>query len=227
MATLAGQGRVISNFALMHFRAAKHFSELTCQVEAAHVGKQFGSHFERISHYCSSCIVLGAASLEALINELFIARGPLQEAVPNFETYFWGGVQERRILWLFRRKKYIRGLEREHPLFKYKRALVLLSKPPFSRGHLAYQQADSLFGLRNCLIHFKPLWDDARRDVSLEQKLKGQFRESPFFESGADFVAKRCMSAGCASWVIDTVQNFVEAFAAASGLDPPKLGAFK
>jgi hypothetical protein len=44
MATMLGQGRVISNFALMHFRAAQHFATLTHDLEIEHANQPLGSH---------------------------------------------------------------------------------------------------------------------------------------------------------------------------------------
>jgi hypothetical protein len=221
------QGRIISNFALLHFRAAQHFSSMTNQIESSNRGQPLGSFFEQICFYCSSCIIVGAASLEALVNELYLAPGPLQSAIPEFDSYFWGGLEEKRCLRIFRKSRRIKGLEREPALTKYQQALELLGKRLLTRGAPTYQQAEALIGFRNYLIHFKPLWDDQRRNATLEQRLQGRFVESPFVDTGADFLAKRCMSAGAASWVVSTVENFVSEFGRASGLDPQKLGAFK
>lgn len=91
MFKVEAQGRVISNFALTHFNAAIHFASKVNEIESANAGQPFGNFFEEVSIYCSSCIITAAASLEALINELYLSPGPLQNSVDNFDTFFWGG----------------------------------------------------------------------------------------------------------------------------------------
>ncbi len=43
------------------------------EVERANMGQPFGNFFEEVSIYCSASIELAAYSLEALINELYLA----------------------------------------------------------------------------------------------------------------------------------------------------------
>ncbi len=223
----AGQGRVTSNFALTHFAAAKLFAGKVGEIEAAHVGQPFGNFWQEISIYCASCIIEAAASHEALINELFIAPGPLSQSVSDFDKFFWGGDEIRRHLFFFRYTKRVYGLERKPALMKYKKAMSILNKSPLSRTEGLYQDAEALIGFRNYLIHFKPLWDDERRQDRLEDKLNGKFEFSPYPDDGAEFLAKKCMSAGCARWAIRTVAEFVQDFAQRSELDPRKLGMFE
>lgn len=226
MITAVGKARVISNFALTHFGAAMRFSEHARNIETANAANEFGPFFADLSAYCAGCVVISAASLEALINELFIHPGPLQNSVPDFESFFWGGTETRRRYFFFKKQKIIRGIERDSALKKYKNAVRLLGKKPLSRLDVPYENAEALFGLRNYLIHFKPLWDENKRNTDLEDALDGRFEISPFVDEGADFVSKKCMSASCASWATDTVVNFVNYFAERSELDPKKLGAF-
>jgi len=231
MATVAGEGKVISNFALTHFSASKHFSNKTYEIEKANAGQPFGNFWQEISIYCASSVMTAAASLEALINELFVAPGDLQRCVQrcvgDFDTFFWGGEVTTRRCLLFRTRKRIQGLEREPALEKYKRAIRLLGKPPLSRTDNEYRAAETLIGFRNYLIHFKPLWDESRRNDDLEQRLKGLFALSPYVDGGASFIEMKCMSSGCSAWAVQTVIDFVSYFGARSGLDAKKLGAFK
>lgn len=200
------QLQVTSNFALTHLSAAKLFARKTAEIENASLGQPFGDFFGEISIYCASCIVCAAASLEALINELFIMSGPLRNAVPDFETFFWGD-EERK------------GFERKPPLKKYKRATRLLEGNPLSTDDAEYDQADSLLGFRNYLVHFKPLWHERPRDTSLETQLRGRFAISPFFGEQDEFLARQCISAGCADWAVRTVVEFIRYFARNSGLE--------
>jgi len=227
MATVFGQGRVISNFALTHFNAAKHFSEKTSQIENDNADQPFGNFWEEISIYCSSSIITAAASLEALINELFISEGELHNRIQDFDTFFWGGEEIEKACFFFNRKHKITGLERKSALVKYKKAVSLMDRSPLSKKDPEYSAAGTLIGFRNHLIHFKPLWDEERRNDNLEQSLNGLFALSPFVDKGASFLEKKCMSAGCSQWAVETVVNFVTYFANKSGIDSKKLGSFK
>jgi len=111
-------------------------------------------------------------------------------------------------------------------LEKYRRALALLKKPPIPRNQQVREDIALLVGLRNYLIHFKPLWDEERRDAKLELALAGRFPLSPFMDTGAEFIAKQCMSAGCAHWAVDSVAKFVQEFHRKSGLMPDTLRQF-
>ncbi len=227
MFNMEAQGRVILNFALTHFNAAIHFSNKVNEIESANAGQPFGNFFEEVSIYCSSCIITAAASLEALINELYLSPGPLQNSVDNFDTFFWGGSEEERCFWFFRRMKMKTGLERKPALEKYKKALNLLGKTPLRRDDDVYRHAESLIAFRNYLIHFKPLWDDEHRNERLESRLQGLFVTSPYVDAGADFLAMHCMSAGCADWAVSTARNFIQDFGARSEVFPGKFGAFQ
>jgi hypothetical protein len=227
MVIVEGQGRFISNFALTHFMAAKLFAAKTREIEVANLDQPLGQFWQEISIYCASTLTTAAASLEALINELFIAQGDLQSRVDNFDTFFWGGEETVRKFCIFKKNRQVRGLEMKPALEKYKKAVKLLERPPLSRSDAQFMAADALIGFRNYLIHFKPLWDESRRDDELEQRLNGLFDLSPFVDENASFLAQQCMSAGCSDWAVQTVVDFVDYFQDKSGLDLEKLNAFK
>lgn len=84
-------GRVIANFALQHLKAAIMFRDHLIKLETDYAGQAFGSFFEEIRSYGSACIMSATASLEALINELFIAHNsPLRTQLPDFESNVLG-----------------------------------------------------------------------------------------------------------------------------------------
>jgi hypothetical protein len=222
-----GHVRVISNFALTHFNAAKHFSDKTKEIEDANMGQPFGNFWEEISIYCASSLITAAASLEALINELFISPGDLHANVENFDDFFWGNEMTVSRFLLFKRKKIIKGLERKPALLKYKEAVKILGRAPLARTDNEYSAAEALLAFRNYLIHFKPLWDEGRRDERLEERLDGLFDLSPFVDQGSSFLEMKCMSAGCSEWAVKTVVNFVSYFSDKSGLGDKKLHSFK
>jgi hypothetical protein len=230
-ARVSGVGRVISNFALQHYMAAKLFRDHVQRIEAAHSGQPFDAFFTEIQCYCSACIFSSAAALEALINELFIEHGsPLRSSLRDFETDFWGTRSAAKCAAL-RYFRFLcrssRGIEQKPVLEKYQIALKLLNLARFNKSALAYENSGVLIDLRNTLTHFKPTWDSPRkRLVDLEDDLRGKFAMSPFFGSNNDVVTMQCMSAGCATWAVETARAFIAEFGARSKLNPSKLKAF-
>jgi hypothetical protein len=204
--------RVIAAFAFQHLKAAVTFRDHVASIEQSHAGQPFGPFFEDIRSYGSACIMSAAASLEALINELFIdPYGPLRKQLEDFETDFWGP----------------RGIERKRPLEKYQIALRMLGYPKLEQDAQPYRDAWALIELRNALVHFKPTWDPERqRNVDLTDVLRNKYELSPFPDTGADFVTMRSMSAGCMSWVTQTVFAFVQEFHGRARFAEKKIGQF-
>jgi hypothetical protein len=211
--TMGARGTVIHTFALQHFRAAMLFRRHVLEIEDAHQDQPFDPlFFEEIRSFCSACIMSSAATMEALINELFIAQGgPLRNSFCDFEASFWGK----------------RGIERKRILEKYQEALKCLGKQKLDEKTEVYRNAWGLIELRNALIHFKPTWDPLRkRQVELRDILTGKFALSPFVGTTAGFVEMQCMSAGCATWAVDTCRNLIQEFGEKSGIDAKKISAF-
>ena len=206
-------GRVIANFAWQHLKAASTFRDHVVELESQNIKQPFGSFFEDIRSYGSACIMSAAASLEALINEFFIApEGPLRRQLPDFEVEFWGS----------------RGIERKSPIEKYQLALAMLGQPKFDKHQSPCRDAWALVELRNALVHYKPTWDpDRQRKVQLMEVLANKYELSPFLpDRGSDFVTMRSMSAGCVCWVINTVVSFMKEFHGRAQLDEQKMEAF-
>ena len=204
--------RPIYNFAWQHLKAATIFRDQLIELERANAGKEWGSFIEEIRSYGSACILSSTAALEALINELFIAPNRLHHSLTDFETEFWG----------------TKGIERKPILKKYQIALDKLVQPRLDEGTSPFWEASAVIDLRNALVHFKPMWDPVRkRPVDFETNLKGKFELSPFYNSDADFVAARCISASCATWVIKSVFAFINEFDVRTRLDDGKLSGFK
>ena len=144
-----------------------------------------------------------------LINELFIAHGgKLRNCLPDFDVSFWGA----------------RGIERRPPLDKFENALQLLQLPSLQRTISPYRDAWGVIELRNALVHFKPSWDPvSRRRVELEQVLAGRYGLSPFGDPKSDFVTIRSMSAGCATWAVDSTLSFLREFDRHANIDKDKM----
>ena len=205
-------GVVTSNLALQHFRAAELFRDQVKQIENSHHSEEFGPFFDDIRSYCIACVLTSVASMETLINELFLDPGTgLRQLVSDFENVFW----ERG------------GIEWWPILDKYQYALKLRNAKLLDKGGPLYQNAAALIELRNFLTHYKPAREpETQRVVRLEELLKGKFALSPFPDAGADFVAKRCMSAGAAQWAVETSRALIREFYSRTGLGAKKLTAF-
>jgi hypothetical protein len=204
--------RVIANFACQHLIAATHFRDQTHLLEERFRDQPLGDFFQDIRSYCSACLMSATASLEALINELFIARNcQLRPRLIDFEKDFWGKG----------------GIERRTILEKYQYALRLLGKDPIDEHSVVFRDAWGLIELRNALVHYKPTWDpDRQRKVDLTEVLTGKYALSPFIRGEADFVSMKSMSAGCAQWAVRTTLVFMREFDGRSSLDPHKMVGF-
>lgn len=213
--TVRVEGRVIANFAWQHMKAATLFRKQVIRLETENKSQPFGEFFEEIRAYCSACIMSTTASLEALINELFVEpNGPLRKHFADFDTEFWG----------------VRGIEKMPILKKYNRALKIMNGPFLDTGADSYKDVKALIGVRDTLVHFKPMWDEPEPSVAeLQRMLKDRFTTSPFPDATADFFAVRCMSASCTSWALRSAFQFIEDFAATAGSDlaRDKFGAFQ
>jgi len=199
-----GTARIIGTFALQHLMAAALFSRQAWAIERQNLGMPFGAFFEDIRSYVSGAIMSSAAALEANINELFIAHGgPLRSTLSDFDAQFWES----------------KGIEQKSILAKYQEAMKILGKKELTENSPFYEDADCLIGLRNSLVHFKPLWDPERkRQVDLVGKLKNKFALNSFCDEGADFISMKCMSHGCAAWAVLVSIAFVNEFSMVSGL---------
>lgn len=209
----AVRGFIVYNLAVQHMRAAELLAKHARAKEAEHHSQPFGPFFEDISAYVRSALLSSAASLETLINELFIAEaGDLRKSLHDFDSAFWGK----------------QGIERLPTMDKYKKAIALLGCEALDDR--VVERARVLLGLRNTLIHFKPAWpaDSASKvavaRAQLERELRAcKFDVSSWGDEGADFITVKCMSASCADWAVATVRDLAADFAAKSNIEAKKL----
>ena len=211
-AKIKAEGRVISNFALQHLKAACIFRDRVIEYEAAHRGEELAAFFEDIRSYASACVMSATSSLEALINEFYLNHhGTLRAKIANFEVEFWGNG----------------GIERRPILKKYQTALSLLGFPRMHEDADYFKDAEALIGMRNYLVHFRPAWDaHADREAELIRYMKTRYKLSPFVGETADFLTMRSMSAGCAVWATNTALRFMREFDAVARLDEGKMSGF-
>lgn len=211
-ATETSTAQVVSNFAWQHLKSATIFRDQVVDLEIRYAGQPFGNFFNEIRAYASACIMSTAASLEALINELFIAsNGLLRPMFSNFELEFWGD----------------RGVERKPILAKYQYALSILGASPLDEHAPFFRDTWALIELRNALVHFKPTWDPERqRKIDLVEFLEGKYDLSPLLNGDCDFVTMKSMSAGCSQWAVHTALSFMTEFDERSHLDADKMVSF-
>jgi hypothetical protein len=190
-------------------RAAALFRDQVRDLEAKHMGEPLGGYFELVRSCGSACFMSATASIEALINELFISpEVGLRSRIADFEQDYWGR----------------KGIESLSPLTKYQRALRLLGLPEMDEQTKPFLEADALIGLRNALVHYKPTWDPARpRKVDLVTALRGLYTTSPFVDPGSDFITMQSMSADSCRWAVSSACAFIREFQQRSGLDKHKL----
>lgn len=201
---------VIANFAWQHLRASVTFSNQVKKIESIHAGESFGDFFEDIRSYASASIMCANASIESLINELFMDPNlELRSKISNFENTFWGKIERKPIL------------------EKYQHAILLLERPLLDENSTNYKNVWVLNELRNFLVHYKPTWDaEKQRKIDLTNELNGKFQPSPFIPNNSDFITMRCMGFGLSKWAINSVFNFLHDFYDQTNLGQDKMAGF-
>lgn len=210
---MSANATVVSNFAFQHLSASALFRDQAIALESTAGNTPSSQTVDEVRSYVSGCVMSAAAGMEALINEVFLEPSSgLRSRIPDFEARFWGEG----------------GIETQPILKKYQVALKSLGAAQLDPSTLEYSDARALIALRNALVHFKPSWDAnpvPRRD--LPQELAGRFTLSPWYGPNDDFVAKRSMSSGCASWAVASAVRLIGAFCSRSNVLQDKLLAFR
>lgn len=225
---------LIANFALAHQLAAKKFAARARAIEHDHPAPQFGGFWDDIRAYATGSILSSAFAIEAFINECFLLPdGPLRAQTANFDDAFWGDARNvswrTRVMRLLRLQRAQAGIVWLQPLAKYDRALKLLRHDKLKKiARDECRHAEALIGLRNMLVHFKPLYDPPRdTQQELERKLRAcAFPLSRYHGVESDFVLQ-CMSAGCADWAVKSSADLVGVFAQRTGINVAAASAFR
>jgi hypothetical protein len=201
-ATDSATARVKHHFSQQHLRAAEFFAQQSQTFEAT-VQTPDGNQQSQHRAYVTGTVLSVVAFLEASINELFLsALSRDTTALPSFDTHLF---QLCTQLW--------EDAERFPILHKYQVALTLAGKNRFDPGSPLYQDAENLVKLRDCLVHYKPEWDDeSGRHQKLENRLKSKFPLNKYVAQGALWFPHQCLSAGCAFWSVATVRDFSNEF---------------
>ena len=192
-----------SNFAVQHLMAAARFSRMCGEIEERNKGLPLGPFFDDEFACVSATVLLATASLESYINEVW-ADG--EKAFPGLEASA--------------RVQLMELTEGKPILEKFQRTLRVKGFAPLPEAQQPYVDTRAVVSLRNALVHFKPEWHHQQvKHKSIEDLLKGKFELNPFVGETGVFFPQRCMSHGCTTWVVHTVQRFVDAFCARAQLE--------
>lgn len=185
--------------------SAAFFARKAFEIEATHKADEPLSPETHHAHrgYVTAALFSAVASLEATINELFIAAD--SGSSPRFE-----GTDPTfpRLL-----AEYWREIEGVSTLTKYQTALILGRKPMFDKGANPYQSVNNLIQLRNALVRYKPERDtDQKEHKKIEHRLEGQLTTNPFSSDDAAFFPKKALEHGCAEWATQSSVAFIDDF---------------
>jgi hypothetical protein len=211
-----------------HIVAAAHFAKLSAELEVDETKIFLGPGrfsedwlLEHNAHVTAS-ILSSVAFLEAAINELYA------DAFGN-QTDQLRELDSRSLDLLARHWAKTKSDRKIGTLEKYQCALKVSGRETFEEGKTPYQNAKSVVALRNALVHYVPESRETASFVNheiafvkdLEKRLKGKFPSSPLYRnSGEAFFPARCLSAGCAKWVVKNCLTFTDAFFLRLGVTP-------
>lgn len=169
-------------------------------------------HEENLGH-AAACVTLSAAAMEAAVNEIY-----LQAVDANYSAF--PGLSRTQVdvlasLWD------VVDTSRAQTIKKHEVALAAVGKAKINRAHEPSQSAESLVGLRDLLMHFKPEWDDElNRHLKLERRLEGKFLGNQLSARATGHMLwfpGRCLGSGCATWACRSAWRYHTAFVRSLG----------
>jgi hypothetical protein len=186
-----------------HLFAARHMSDLACEVEKEHAGATDPDIIRRHRTYVIGAVLAAAAFLEASINELYLE---VQDHMANGNA---GG--RRRVLAV--PAHFWSDAARPPILHKYQLALVVADAEPFDEGRSPFRDADGLIALRDALVHGRPEWRDQHgRRQNLARRLRAKFRHSAMASDADPEFPDQLLGAGCAAWAVRVAERFSNDF---------------
>lgn len=189
-----------------HFKTSVFFSKLSFKMESENINKKVSEEVkENNKSYVTGAIISSVAFLESTINELFwsAAKNP---------TGIAKGLCDNSRAIMAKMYNDFDILKNMSTLDKYQYLLLLNGKELFNKGKNPFQNVSLVIKLRNELVHFEPEKIDAEINIQkLENLLRGKFDPCPFFNTFL-FFPHRCLSYGCAKWVVISCMDFVNDF---------------
>lgn len=186
-----------------HLFAARHLSDLACELEKEHAGTTDPDIIRRHRAYVISAVLAAAAFLEASINELYLE---VQDHMVNGNS---GG--RRRVLAV--PAHFWSPVARPPILHKYQLALVVADAEPYDEARSPFRDADGLIALRDALVHGRLEWRDQHgRRQNLERRLRAKFRHNALATEADPEFPDQLLGAGCAVWAVRVAERFSNDF---------------
>jgi len=204
---------------LLHIQSAVLFLERVHQIEKEYDGHHSNNLIVEYLSNVTASIFATIAFLEATINEFFVDAG---------EKYSENRIDTGTKVLLAEKWDAISKDRRVSMMKKFDIALELAKKPKFDHGKQPTLDIALVVQLRNGLIHYYPEWlNDEISDVpsSITQKefinkLRKKFSINPLVNDSSPFFPKKCLSFGCAQWVINSSLAYSDEFFARIGVQP-------
>lgn len=118
-------------------------------------------------------------------------------------------------------------IDGESVLERYRLVLHFLRKKQLDPGARAWQDASLVVRLRNELVHYKSRWGEELERSKLLRALQDKnHQKPPFIQGSANFFPYECLSAACASWGVQSIVAFFDAFYANLGF-PDRLNPYR
>ncbi len=205
---------------MLHIQSAALFARRSGQIE-----KEFDVSFssELLTEYwgnVTASIFHAVAFLEATINEFFTDAGE----EPS-ENQLNSNTKVCMADWwqLNRRNHNITMMD------KFDEGLKLAGIRPFIRGRTLGQYITHIVKLRESLMHYYPEWmNDGTTASSLGRTerdylkyLIGKFPATPLMGKSGPFFPNRCLSYGCARWVVESSLAYSDEFYRNLGVSAP------
>lgn len=164
------------------------------------------------THVCGA-VLFAASAIEAAANSFYVdaAEGDLRLGKLDAEVLL-----RLKTLW----NELLRSTYTS-PLKKIQSALAFTGCQPFDKGQPPYQDADTLFEVRNSLVHFIPEWlSKQRQHARIEQRLRSlRLGPNPFAPEDAAAYPWRLLGADLATWAARSAYQLVLEFYDRIGLD--------
>ncbi|MDE2341812.1 hypothetical protein [Pandoraea sp.] len=205
-----------------YLTSAALLAKKACTLEAGRTIKDNIPRAERDEHFAfvAGAITMSAAAVEAFVNELF-AECRDQGAKNQL------GIAADKAALVARVWTDVPKVERESVLEKYDLALRLLDLPALDRKGAPYKAVDSLLALRNSLMHYKLVTQEAGKEPSeqkagdFEKKLQAYFADNRLTGTGNPYFPDRVMGHGAAEWSVKSAVAFLDGYCQLLSATPP------
>lgn len=213
---MSAQLSVYHSFSGTLLRTSKYFTKLSFKIESENKNKKVSEEIKANNKsYVTGAIISSVAFLESIISELFwsAAKSPTGISKELNENLI------KRMAKIY--NDFFNTYKNMSTLDKYQYSLLLNGQNLFNRGINPFQDVSLVIKLRNALVHFKPeMIDSEENKQKLEKLLQGKFEQCPFYNKLTYlFLPHRCLSYGCAKWVVISCIHFVNDFYKKIGVD--------